>query len=329
MYGALDPNKMWTLSTGTKVEQQMERYALDCSHEHPCHSLILDTMDETWNDYFTAEEIREIKDYQRPTPPPPPREFLVYLDAISLAETALDARDIAYTNIRSISHIPSCDWAFSVIISTSRLFKKSSSGVIFDLIAEAELLVRPWNLLLSAFEESAIDALPMDWNRTLDDVEIKERTKVALLYKSGVMELGCVELKDGYLKQPKALKDMLYALASEDPSLTSKFSTTGFTIMGSKLTMMTMTCPKGYVAKLSRSKPIAFPAASAMFGNSMKSILTLVWSGKQLMESNLQLASSSPLIITTDPYNDSIQPSDTLLQPSFHPAAPAASSSSS
>ncbi|CAO3591570.1 unnamed protein product [Absidia cylindrospora] len=140
------------------------------------------------------------------------------------------------------------------------------------------------------------------------------------------MEKSTKEFKDGYLKQPKTLYDLAYG----GPSLASKFSITGFTIMGSKLTMMTMTCPKGYVAKVSRSKPIAFPASSAMFGNSMKSILTLVWSGKQLMESNLSLSSPSSLNIPTDPYNnDNILSSDTLLQPSFHPCTPVALSSSS
>lgn len=34
MFAKLDESKMWRLSTGTVVEQQMQMFALECNYEH-------------------------------------------------------------------------------------------------------------------------------------------------------------------------------------------------------------------------------------------------------------------------------------------------------
>lgn len=47
---------------------------------NPCHSLILDPEDAVWADFFTADELSEIINYQTPSIPALPHALKEYLD---------------------------------------------------------------------------------------------------------------------------------------------------------------------------------------------------------------------------------------------------------
>ncbi|CAO3588796.1 unnamed protein product [Absidia cylindrospora] len=81
-YDSFDVETMWTWTTGKKVEQQMEKWALACNYEHPCHSLIMDAEDNIWDDRFTKEELNEIDTYNNIPFPPLPTELTNYLYAM-------------------------------------------------------------------------------------------------------------------------------------------------------------------------------------------------------------------------------------------------------
>ncbi|ORZ18879.1 hypothetical protein BCR42DRAFT_411781 [Absidia repens] len=364
IYDTMDETKMWTLSTGKKVETTMRTLAMSCEYEHPCHSLILDVNDTTWDDYFTKEELMEIEAYNDLTFPPLPSELAAFLDNLSTAKNAKEARQLIFANGLDDSDVESCKWAKTAVISAAQLFDGSPIGVDFARISEGDLLVRPWNMLSSAFETSLLEACPgevtseasttaMNLKRGLGGVERKDRIKCApkvdLLYRKGNVELGCMEagreqgiltgssstkeLNCGWLKLPKTLKDMLYTMTVRLPALTNKLYATGFIVMGSKLMMMVVTCPCGYVAKVSRTKDIFFPTNTTMFPEAMKKILSLVWTGRMLMESTILLLSSAPSSSSSSPtlikrQNRFAEP-DSLLQPAFHPSHSSFSSSTS
>ncbi|KAI7847369.1 hypothetical protein BDC45DRAFT_575898 [Circinella umbellata] len=73
----LNPESFWTLSTGTVVELKMKELAINCTHEHPCLSMILDPTDCVWRDYFTKEELVEIEEYEKPVIAALPTEMKV------------------------------------------------------------------------------------------------------------------------------------------------------------------------------------------------------------------------------------------------------------
>ncbi|CAO3599361.1 unnamed protein product [Absidia cylindrospora] len=131
----------------------------------------------------------------------------------------------------------------------------------------------------------------MNKKRVIDAVDKKDRAKcgakVDILFRC---EGSTKEMKDGRLKQPKVLEDMLYALATEEPWLTSKLTTIGITIMGSKMSLMQMTAPEGYVARVSRTKSFAFPAHINKFTPAMEKSLT---ASKKSKYSDHQPSSSS------------------------------------
>ncbi|ORZ06691.1 hypothetical protein BCR42DRAFT_443115 [Absidia repens] len=154
------------------------------------------------------------------------------------------------------------------------------------------------------------------------------REQGILTGSSSTKELNC-----GWLKLPKSLKDMLYTMTVRHPTLTNKLYATGFIVMGSKLMMMVVTCPCGYVAKVSRTKDIFFPTNTTMFPEAMKEILSLVWTGRMLMESTISLLSSAPSLSSSQSSLSSPSSSsslirrqsrfaepDSLLQPAFHPS---------
>ncbi|CAO3593739.1 unnamed protein product [Absidia cylindrospora] len=88
IYNGLDESKMWTLSTGKKVETTMKLLALQCDFEHRCHSLLLDPEDTALDDYFITEELKEITTHNAPTLPSTPSELDDYLKFLQQAKTA-------------------------------------------------------------------------------------------------------------------------------------------------------------------------------------------------------------------------------------------------
>ncbi|ORX47475.1 hypothetical protein DM01DRAFT_266182 [Hesseltinella vesiculosa] len=58
----MQPNQMWTLSTGKVVEKQLFEYGLTQGDEHLCHSFIMDPRDQSYvqDGVFTEEELQEM-----------------------------------------------------------------------------------------------------------------------------------------------------------------------------------------------------------------------------------------------------------------------------
>jgi hypothetical protein len=61
----------------------------------PCHSLILDVSDASWNNYFTDAELQEIKTVNLKSLPSLPTDLQEYLDSIK----QLKSIDTAYNKL--------------------------------------------------------------------------------------------------------------------------------------------------------------------------------------------------------------------------------------
>ncbi len=57
------------MPNGTIVEDVMKKHALDCTYEHPVHSIILDINDSVWKKYFSEEELEKISTCNRKNMP--------------------------------------------------------------------------------------------------------------------------------------------------------------------------------------------------------------------------------------------------------------------
>ncbi|KAI9495578.1 hypothetical protein BDB00DRAFT_870427 [Zychaea mexicana] len=87
MYQSLNRNTFWTLSTGTVVEDKVKELAMKLSNEHPSHSMILDTSDPVWLEYFTKSELKEIEDEKKVTLSELPKSMQTYLDCYNGLKT--------------------------------------------------------------------------------------------------------------------------------------------------------------------------------------------------------------------------------------------------
>ncbi|CEG69675.1 hypothetical protein RMATCC62417_05712 [Rhizopus microsporus] len=61
MYEKLDKSKRWKISSSRYVEEVMQESAQILDYEHPSCSMILQIDDDHWFDFFTTEELNEIK----------------------------------------------------------------------------------------------------------------------------------------------------------------------------------------------------------------------------------------------------------------------------
>lgn len=78
----MDKERMWKLSSDKIVQIEMMKMVERCQFEHPCHSFILDTEDKNWLDFFTLEEINELKSHNVREMPKLPENFSDLLDSV-------------------------------------------------------------------------------------------------------------------------------------------------------------------------------------------------------------------------------------------------------
>ncbi|KAG1580612.1 hypothetical protein G6F47_010490 [Rhizopus delemar] len=324
LYSSMNEEKMWKLKTETFVERQMERFALTCNFEHPCHSLIFDSGDKCWDEYFTEEELIEIKSYQLKKFPPLPLELKEYLQTL-LKYTSLDL-DTLYCKLSTVRLHPVNDsvkeWAQSTILSTIKLFM--CNYIPSTDQSESDVIRKIWILLDTVFDHSTIisrsgeksssaSSDSRNQSRTIASVDPMARKlcgrKIDMSFKSISAELGCMgcgrsdgvnttkEMLDRLIKLPKVLKDMFISLCNFAPSLVNDLAVSGVIIMNSKFTLVTMDSPCGYVCRLSRVKPIYFSTRPSEVITYLVPILKQIYSIRLLMEQNLTLISAVPVEI--------------------------------
>ncbi|KAF7729405.1 hypothetical protein EC973_004384 [Apophysomyces ossiformis] len=148
---------MWKLKSGNKVEKVMEKLALACNYEHPCHSLILDLGHPVWKEYFSIDELKEIREYRKKTLEVLPAELTEYLGSFRSLSNAKKAYYHAFKDIFDPVQQPACAWTQFTIIQAARLLSQRDD-LDFSKFTEADILCRVWGFLVSLFDNSRIEA---------------------------------------------------------------------------------------------------------------------------------------------------------------------------
>ncbi|CAO3614574.1 unnamed protein product [Mucor hiemalis] len=139
MFAMLDGTKMWRLSTGTVVEQQMKMFALECNFEQciifeimtnsqdfasdPVHSMVLDVSDKSWLKYFTPEEIQEIKNHQKKVLVDLPSTIEDYIKKLRECQIVTMLKSMLTQELSD----PGCEW-----IRSSLLQYRKQKATYFD-----------------------------------------------------------------------------------------------------------------------------------------------------------------------------------------------------
>ncbi|GAN11802.1 hypothetical protein MAM1_0985d11403 [Mucor ambiguus] len=152
MYASMDKSKMWKLSTGKLVEEQMQKLALSKDHEHLAHSLVLNVQDHCWQEYFTDSELDEIKYYKAIELPVLPSNVQVLLDDLKTT-----ANSNLYNKVTQEIHASTSDekWVQDAYNTCFRLIQSGVFPLSSD-ITEQAIGKRMWSCLDACFDFSNI-----------------------------------------------------------------------------------------------------------------------------------------------------------------------------
>ncbi|KAI8090327.1 hypothetical protein BDF21DRAFT_333348 [Thamnidium elegans] len=239
-YKQLDESKLWKLSTGKIVEKEMMKLVKEAIYEHPSHSFIFDPEDDNWNEYFSEEELTEIRTHKCKKVPELPKELVEFFDSINQGDI-----DDLYKSISDVYYHPVrdyvCHWAKKCFLEGIELFM--SEFFKGDDFTERDLLSRVWRLILLAFDKGELKIREKKYSkatntqinrkRKLSSIESIERKVTSKrpdqLITFGDYELGIVEgskidddhstklFLDSMKKSPKSMKDMLLQLLKVAP----------------------------------------------------------------------------------------------------------------
>ncbi|KAG1076935.1 hypothetical protein G6F42_025183 [Rhizopus arrhizus] len=224
--------------------------------DYPAHSFILDLGDDNMKNIFSQEELLEIQDFGS--------SLLVHPvnNSISSDLTLLGEMDDileVYNHFRRLDYHPLLDhlvaWLAMSITNTSFNFLGSRP---LTASFESDNLYNFWGFLnttcfyskievISKEKSSIANGKAMNAKRKLSSLEEVSRKAVGrnmdTIYVDGEMEIGALEignqkndgtkdLKDGYLKLPIVMKDMMKTIIDKHPAMKKKVNIVGYNIQG-------------------------------------------------------------------------------------------------
>ncbi|KAI7880034.1 hypothetical protein K492DRAFT_147628 [Lichtheimia hyalospora FSU 10163] len=351
VYNDLQPEKMWTLSTGKAVEKEMQKFARECEYEHPVHSLILDPTDPCWKTYFTSQELHQIQSYQPVSIPSFPKDLQTYLDTFSKMRTVEEIDE----QLRSspIFSLEDADlrWIQKTIMDVVSMYaygffpttRESETDYVYCIWGMIRSCLSPARIKIFSGIDSKASIERRNSDRQAAGITSMRRRrrgkKPDMIFAYDTMELGCTEaglnddgptgtkeIKEGVLKIPKELKNMLLRLVTLGPRNRHDINTTGFIISGLQISMLVMDIPCGYVCRLSRTDRYAFPVSPDFMSKQLTPILQLIYSAKELMLTTIEKLRASDTV----PVSFISGADDTPIPPAFvSPSSSTTTSSSS
>ncbi|CAG8618502.1 728_t:CDS:10 [Paraglomus brasilianum] len=299
-YEQMDDTKKWVLSSGKVVEDQLYKFGLKCTHEHLCHSFIIDPDDASLMNekVFTKSEIEEIRTYRRQALPNMPQDLLAYLVNYKKSNIS-DLKDLlfcseswksAYNRERDFDR----DWIRNTVDNLLRLYEAKSLDKDHS---EAWLNLHVWSLVDRAFQN-------------VDGIEV-ERIGIVLSLRRGDLiirtmskEFGCGEagrlfsgnngtkiLRERGLKTPKVMKDQFDDLCAgqTNENTVRKLRTVGFIHAGLSVLLLTLDSPTGYICRISRSNLLRIPSTVSEFGKRVLPVIMLVWKAKKIVCDTIEI----------------------------------------
>ncbi|KAL7313706.1 hypothetical protein PS15m_007414 [Mucor circinelloides] len=136
-------------------------------------------------------------------------------------------------------------------------------------------------------------------NRSLTDISRQfsgRKMDYVFTTKKTEYEVGCSEcaliggvkttkeLYDSAFKMPKVMKDMAISIFSTREGLLRDLALVGYYIGETKIKLMTMDFPCGYVARVDCFQSVGFPKVESELCRSLPAVLKLIMAGRLLME---------------------------------------------
>lgn len=114
------------------------------------HSLVLDTSDKIWKNYFSNEELFEIKRYNNKQFRDLPVLLRTYLDSFKESNDAASLKK----KLDKEQTCPACEWVRNTLLEYFTLFKWGYLPLTDQL--EGDMIRRVWRFIDTFFDDSKI-----------------------------------------------------------------------------------------------------------------------------------------------------------------------------
>ncbi|KAI9488956.1 hypothetical protein BDB00DRAFT_963026 [Zychaea mexicana] len=252
----LKEDRFWALhlDESLNVDQRVIEFARSCNYYHPSQSLILDLGDGNWETVFSGAQLDRIEAFGDPLFCDLPAEIIEILNEVSKLKTPMEAYKFARTLDFDPIKEPLKHWVSLELQKSSQLHFYGDFHLTSML--ESDQQYEMWSFLKSMVNGNKIKAVGKEGSSKANaDENNKKRCisavdpaihrkmgrKMDLLYESSGKELGCIEIgkdedqtkemKDGLLKMPIVMHDMLLQVAFSE-SLLRCVHVLGFVIVG-------------------------------------------------------------------------------------------------
>ncbi|CAI2190738.1 14369_t:CDS:2 [Funneliformis geosporum] len=254
-YLELDPNQMWTLKSGRKVEEIIYEFARNLSRESYLHSFIINDVDVETKSLFTKEEWKEITTSEVKNKP-------------SLEQSHMDLLK-TIDNVEKLQEI-----IFEPFMQDGSKYDKRSHFDLNYINYSYRGMLFLWQKEENPFDSEKLEGwYEMNvWSHLIDpafhNLNIDLGDGVFRLCKDR-LEFGAIETGRKWegekgtkymhdsLKMCKMLKDMVTQLAiicDGREELVRKLEVVGILHGANRIQIITMDYPKGYISRIKRRK---------------------------------------------------------------------------
>ncbi|KAI8095394.1 hypothetical protein BDF21DRAFT_488949 [Thamnidium elegans] len=333
----------WVLRSGTCVEDIMYEASRKFIYEHPSHSFIFSANDDIWKDYFSVEDLKEIKDSieAKKVCEDMPKHLVDALLKLNKKKTYKEVYDV-FKNIEADRHDdPELYWVKESVLDYIELFYNTNVAMFNseqDLLDEVYGFIKKSRRISKTRTEtvtgSRASAETKNKTRFLGTMEMLRRqmpgdlADLSFLHKS--TEIGCLEiglsdkgsngtkeLQEKSLKTPRMMKAFVIQAASSFPTIDiSKVETVGFVISGMWIVGLKMKLDRGSVALLVTTKRLKMPESIEEVPALLPPVLNLVYSHAQTIKKTAEYIDDVSTSVSFGPNSEL-----TLIPPCFVPLA--------
>ncbi|KAG0737057.1 hypothetical protein G6F66_008002 [Rhizopus arrhizus] len=284
----------WVLRSGTCMEDIMYEASRKFIYEHPSHSFIFSANDDIWKDYFSVEDLKEIKDSieAKKVCEDMPKHLVDALLKLNKKKTYKEMYDV-FKNIEADRHDdPELYWVKESVLDYIELFYNTNFAMFNS---EQDLLDEVYGFIKKKAEELA----KQEQKRTMEMLRRQipgDLADLSFLHKS--TEIGCLEiglsekgsngtkeLQEKSLKTPRMMKAFVIQAASSFPTIDiSKVETVGFVISGMWIVGLKTRLDRGSVALLVTTKRLKMPESIEEVPALLPPVLNLVYSHAQTIK---------------------------------------------
>ncbi|CAG8714941.1 7185_t:CDS:10, partial [Funneliformis mosseae] len=267
VYKLMDKQFMWKLSSERIVEEELYKLGKDLEFEHAVYSFILDVDDILIAEHFTEAELYEIENTPIPEVSELSDEIINLINKFTCKQII---KEVSFSSNYDREKHHDMDY---ICLALYALVREIESGKITDTNLENWFNCYIWSVI---FDQAFGDMKTIAVVRAVSNGN-KDKFGAGEAGKCWLDEYETKYLREGGLKLPKTLKDMLLSLMER---------------ISLMLTVVYADNPKGYVCRYRRCDTLQVPDTVEKF-DSILMILASVLNAKSVVQETVKMVQTA------------------------------------